>query len=299
MNLEKVINILKEANLESDMYFIIKKSEYYSFSPNVSENIIRQLLNSSAEYIQNFIDLEEVEYNPTGYRDGTREVCENEYVGNYDEVVDSFDSGNIEGIEDYINDFSFFCINVSNLEGENVKLFRRVTKFKRMYSKGLLAAFQGNQLNKIEDKMLGLDGEIDLVAYDGEISILNHISLERIFRINEQFEEKAKQALTAIGDTGKIENFEGLEEDCLNDARYKKILTKMLREGNDLSTCFDNFDNVIATVGIFGLDIEIRRVPDDKIIYNDKSQLMDILRLARDSYYKSLVRELPGIDNKI
>lgn len=35
------------------------------------------------------------------------------------------------------------------------------------------------------------------------------------------------------------------------------------------------------------------------IIYEGKDQIKDILLLARDSYYKSLIQEKPGIDNKV
>lgn len=73
----------------------------------------------------------------------------------------------------------------------------------------------------------------------------------------------------------------------------------MLKEGNELDTCFDNFDNIVETIEIFELDIEIQNTPTKGIIYEDKRQIMDVLRLARDSYYRSIIREKPGIDNKI
>jgi hypothetical protein len=71
----------------------------------------------------------------------------------------------------------------------------------------------------------------------------------------------------------------------------------MLKDGDELNSCFDNFDNVVETIELFELDIDFQRTPTEAIIYEDKKQLMDILRLARDSYYRSLIKERPGIDN--
>ncbi|MBD5087389.1 MAG: DUF4868 domain-containing protein [Clostridiales bacterium] len=269
-----------------------------SFSPNVSDEILSNLIEGAKEYIEKFIDLEVVEYNPTGYRDSTLEFTTCDYVGNYNEIIGSFDEGNIENLQDEVNKFNFYCIEICT-EDHNIKLIRRVTKFKKLYSKGIIAAFNGNLLNKIDDKILGMDGEIDiLVLNDENIVVFNHIALERIFKLNDQFEIKASQALEVIKSTNTIRNYDMFEDDCLNDKRYQKILTKMLRE-EGLNNCFDNFDNIIETVELFDLDIEVKSVPEKMIVYRDKSQIMDILRLARDSYYRSTVREKPGIDNKI
>ena len=299
MDLNYVLNILSRNDITIDLYFTKKdRNGYMSYSPNVSQNIIDNLTEGAKDYIEKFIDFEVIEYNPTGYRDNTFEVTTCDYVGNYNGIIESFDNGNIENVQDEVNNFSFYCIDIST-ENENIKLIRRVTKFKKLYSKGIIAAFDGNILNKIDDKILGMDGEIDIIILNNEsIGVFNHISLERIFKLNDQFEIKASEALQVIKATNTIHNYDMFEEDCLNDKRFQKILTKMLRE-EGLNNCFDNFENIIETVGLFDLDIEIRSVPDKIIIYRDKGQIMDILRLARDSYYKSTVREKPGIDNKI
>lgn len=298
--LDNILNILScDDRMTTTLYFTKKdKNGYMSFSPNVSDEILSNLIEGAKEYIEKFIDLEVVEYNPTGYRDSTLEFTTCDYVGNYNEIIGSFDEGNIENLQDEVNKFNFYCIEICT-EDHNIKLIRRVTKFKKLYSKGIIAAFNGNLLNKIDDKILGMDGEIDiLVLNDENIVVFNHIALERIFKLNDQFEIKASQALEVIKSTNTIRNYDMFEDDCLNDKRYQKILTKMLRE-EGLNNCFDNFDNIIETVELFDLDIEVKSVPEKMIVYRDKSQIMDILRLARDSYYRSTVREKPGIDNKI
>jgi len=300
MDINHIIELLKSPDIEYIFYFVRKtKTEYISYSPEVSKDIFIQLLNIICKYLEGYSDFEQVDFNPTGYREGTIELCDLDYVGNYNEVINSFDSGNIEDVEKEADNFSFYCIDLNIDDNNNIKLFRRVTKFKRLYSKGILAAFQGNRLNKIEDKMLGLDGEIDIIVFKDKMIVLNHISLERIFRMEEQYSSKANEAINKLRNSNKIVNFDAFEEDCMNDLRIQKILTRMLKEGNELDKCFDNFNNVIETINLFDLDIEVQNTPSQGIIYEDKRQIMDVLRLARDSYYRSLIREKPGIDNKI
>lgn len=65
-----------------------------------------------------------------------------------------------------------------------------------------------------------------------------------------------------------------------------------------MSKCFDNFENIVTTINVFELPINVN-MNTKSIIYEGKDQIKDILLLARDSYYKSLIQEKPGIDNKV
>ena len=299
MDFGQIRRILNNRQTRANLYFTRKTREgYFSYSPEVEPEILQQLINHASEYLDIFAELDQIEFSPIGYRDGTIEICGCDYVGNFDEVYNSFDEGNIENIDEQVENLAFYCISIEDEEG-SIQLFRRVTKFKRLYSKGLLAAFQGGRLNKIDGRMLGLDGNIDLVVFNGEIAILSHIALERIFKLQEQYSAKATEAINCIRETNKILNFDDFENDCLNDQKIQKVLAKMLRESDNLQVCFDNFDNIIETINIFELDIEVQYAPTEGIVYEDKRQLMDILRLARDSYYRSLIREQTGIDDKI
>lgn len=300
MDLVRIKKILDEESLITGIYFVSKKKDHYAtYSPDMSETISDELVALIKNYLEMFSSFEQVEFNPTGYRDGTTEICDHAYVGNYDEVIGSLEDGIVEGIDREIDNFTFYCFYIRDINGNEVRFFRRVTKFKRLSSKGLIAAFNGNQLNRMDSKLIGLDGEIDLIDFEEEILILNHVSLERIFRINDQYYEKAQQVINSLRKTNRITNMDAFEEDCLNNIRHQKTLTKMLSEDNELEKCFDNFDNVLVTIDMFDLEIETQVVPQPVILYENKSQITDILRLARDSYYKSLIREQPGIDNKI
>lgn len=298
MNLKEVIKILENKKNSKELYFCEKnKYIYESVCPEVSEEIFEILIQNAIESISKKSEDESIQYNPTGFREGTLETCSIEYVGNYSEVINSFNSGNIEIEKEKIEKFSFYCVSIG--EGDNnVKLFRRLTKFKKISTQGFLGVFMGNQLNKIDSQILGIDGDIDLIVYKNEIVVLNHISLERIFKIEEQYEKKSKETMDFLRSTGKIENFDAFEEDCMNNLLTRKILTKMQSEDNDLSKCFDNFENIVTTINVFELQLNVN-TNNKSIIYESKEQIKDILLLARDSYYRSLIQEKPGIDNKV
>lgn len=66
---------------------------------------------------------------------------------------------------------------------------------------------------------------------------------------------------------------------------------------NEVINSFDA-ENIVTTIDMFDLPLNIN-TNNKSIIYENKEQIKDILLLARDSYYRSLVQEKPGIDNKV
>ena len=84
----------------------------------------------------------------------------------------------------------------------------------------------------------------------------------------------------------KISNFEQFENDCLDDKRVQKILTKMLNEENLLEGAFGNFDAIEKTIDMFDLDVNISENENgDKVIQyamEDFCQLSK--RLTYDKY---------------
>ncbi len=298
MDLKKVVEELNNKENSKELYFCEKNKDIYeSVCPEVSEDIFNIIIQNAIESISKRSEDECILYNPTGFREGTLENCNIDYVGNYEEIIKSFDPNNVEIQPEKIEKFSFYCVNVG-YGINNVKIFRRLTKFKKLSTRGFLGVFSGNQLNKIDTQILGIDGDVDLIIYKDEILILNHISLERIFKIEEQYEKKSRETIDFLRNTGKIENFDAFEEDCMNNLTTRKILTKMQNEDNDLSKCFDNFENIVTTINMFELAIDVD-MNKKSIIYENKEQIKDILHLARDSYYRSIIQEKPGIDNKV
>lgn len=303
MNINELIEVLNSNDSEVRIYFTRKRGiKYISYSPQVGLTLQRKIKKFMAQYLDEFKDVEQVNFSPVGYREGTIEVCDTSYINSYDDVLQSFSDENIsrEPIsDDIINKLNFYCLVIS-LNNRRIMFIRRVTKFKKLSSSGIFGRIKGNEFDEIDSTLLGIDGNIDIVINNDEVLILNHISLERVFSLSNQYLEKAQVAISLIRESNRIDNFDQFEEDCLNDRRITRTLTKMLTEENRLENCFSNFENVINVIDIFELDIDIDKSGEvDKIIYNDKEQLMDIIRLVRDSYYRSIINDRTGIDDSL
>lgn len=304
MNLQEVLDVIDSETATVDLLFTEKSIHgYSSFQAEIENghggvrviNSIKGLVSGTIQSI-NDENLEIVDYNPMGVRDDTLELTNYDYVGNYQDIVASFDEVETENLENNADNLTFYTL-VFRANDVEVKIMRRVSKFKRLNSKGILATFRGNTINSMDSKMIGLDGMIDLIDYDGEIIVVNHIALERIFNLNEKFSDTATNMLGQLSNNQKIGNFNAFEEDCLNDMRIQKTLTKMASEDIDWAHCLDRFENVVNIIDIFDLEIEYQRAPQEQVVYENKSQLMDFVRLIRDAYYKTMINEHTGVDN--
>lgn len=284
-------------NTSISIYFTQKtRLGYTTFKPNVNSSLLSELVELIKDSIEAHISVDIENFNPITYKDGIIERCDVEYVGNFKEVLDSFSDPDYVETGMNVNNLTFYCIEVN--DGDSVyRFFRRVTKFRRLSASGILAWFSGNELNKMEQQMLGLDGFIDLVCADDEIYIFNHIALERIFRLNEKYTSKAKEALSVLKSADGISNFDQFEEDCLSDQRYHKTLSKMIDCNDNLGDVFKNFSSILQVIDMFDLDIEVEEGDKPRLRYDDKKQRMDILRIINDAYYRSIIGKRTGIDD--
>lgn len=302
MDINTLKNKIQEDNLNFNIFFTEKSRDgnYVSFSPNIDVQICDDLKSLILDYIDKFQDKSIVPYNPTGHKDGTIEECNISYINNYARIVESFRcADSVEtGIDPDNYNFYTFEIYKEDSQFPNIKIFRRLTKFKKLHSKGIIARFNGNALNKIESKLIGIDGEVDFIVVDNDILILSHYSLERIFNLDEQFRDTASEFLNQEGLSDGITNFEKFYEDCLNDGRFRKTLTKMASENINVSKTYENCENIKKTIDIFSLDITYNEDPSFSIVYENKDQIINILRILRDSYYKSTINEQIGVDDK-
>lgn len=311
-NLDELISILEKSseNIMLRLYFTKKVGEgYKTYSPSIETEIFEELLNLIKENLSKFNNHEQVYFSPVGYKEGTIEVCNTNYISKYDQLIDLFYNEDLiirdMLSEEDVNSLNFYTIKITYFDdieniNKDILVFRRITKFRKLSKSGMFGSIKNNSFNKIDDSLIGLDGDVDLIVKDGQILILNHVSLERIFSLNSQYLENAQNAIDIIKKAGRISPFDEFEEDCLNDRRVTRILTKMLSEDDNLDNCFENFENVVDVIDIFELKINIDNTGEKGIIqYEDKSQLMDVIRLVRDSYYRSIIREEPGVDDSI
>ncbi len=303
MDLVKVSQLLNDDDAEMQIFFTEKDREGYiskiaQLDPNRKGNVVESELKG---FLTNAIDsirnsqFEVKEYDPTMIQPDVLETTNLQLLGqSYSDILESFQTADNNDLEEMADDYTFYTVDVAK-EDDELRIYRRVKKFRKIYSKGLLAQFHGNTITKVDNKIIGLDGEIDLIEFNQQILILNHISLERIFRLEDTFSNTASKALNQLKKASKITNFGSFEEDCLNDLRIQKTLTRMSGENIDWVHSLDHFANVINTIDTFDLGIDYQQSPDEKIIYDgNKGHLTDILRIVRDSYYQTMVNQKYG-----
>lgn len=305
MDIVALISILEASNEENTdirLYFTrkISSDRYRSYSPTISEPLQSELKSNVIKTLVSAKESEQREFNPIGSIEGCIETYTTGEVESYNEIIESMTEGTVirrKITTEEISRLTFYCLKINIDDQDEILVFRRVTKFNRL-AKGVIGRFFNQEFIKLEPDLLGLDGNVDIIIYKEEMLILNHISLERIFSVHDQFREKANQTLDLVARSNKIKNFEQFREDCLADMRVTRALTKLLNEEQRVENCFENFDNVIRVIDIFELEIELTD-NNTILVYENKGQLMDMTRLIRDSYYQTFIAERRGIDEGV
>ena len=288
MNLKEIYEILTDINLEEndsfvELYLINKKNseEYYSYKLTVEKKLQEELIEIVSNSVFDVQNKNTCEYNPIGQIDS-------------DNVLASMveDSPNRLELLPEVKDIHSYCIKIK--KGDLLIItFRRFNKLRRLRA-GFIGTVVEGRFKSLDGELIGLYNDIDIIIFNDDVFILNHIALERIFDIGIQFKEKAKETLQDIKETDIIDNFDKFEEDALNNLNVIKRLTK-IKENKTLPKVFDNFENVPKVIEHFGLNIELNQ-SKDKIIYVDKTQIEDITLLMNDSYYETIIAGVPGID---
>lgn len=278
----------------------VKKGRYYysAFEPNITYELKMKIIALIVNDLQKNERVDLCNFDPVYSKLDKIEFCNTDYVGNYSEVIESMLNAEHDVSELQPDDITFYCIRIDDEKNKvNYLIFRRISKLKRLNSKGILASFFNNGLNEITDTIFGIDGCVDFIIKDGEeIYIFNHVALERIFKLNDKYFENARTVLQTLKELNVIENFENFEEDCLRDIRYQKRLTKVLGKIDNISDVFNNFDNIQEVVDEFDLNIEVKTNGMAQIVYEGREQLNDILHIINDAYYKSIINNRKGID---
>ena len=94
-----------------------------------------------------------------------------------------------------------------------------------------------------------------MIAFEGNIYLFNHISLEMVFSYRDEFLKKTNEALGEILTKNVISNIEQFADDCRNDIRVMKRFTNIMTKER-LPLFFDNYDKVPEIVAELELDLD-------------------------------------------
>ena len=236
--------------------------------------------------------MEEKSYNIIGAEDDIVEVTNvADFNESWDKIKQSFAQPTISS-KVTVNHYDFFTYELDTSNNKKMYVLRRINKVKAIKS-GILGKLFDGEFSKIEtSNLLGIDNAIDLLIYEDKIWVFKHIALERIFKLKDEFKEKAKEVLENKIFTDKIKNFDNLKERALKNGNYVKRLAK-LHDSSQVTLFLNKIDKTEIVIEKFALDIEVE---NGVLIYRDETQVGNFINLMQDSYYQTLIGEENGID---
>jgi hypothetical protein len=267
-------------------------SKYISHLPQLSNELQQEIITTVLPPLRDLLGDNIVAYNPIGVGDMEIEKLNKADILQIPLYLESIaDDTVFKDMTTLRTDkIDFYCVEIS-YDIQKLYLFRQFHKLKKL-RKGILAQIVNNELKTMDGDFLGIDDSIDIILFGDDVYLINHISLERIFKYKDEFLNKTKEALGELLTENKIANIEQFTEDCCNDIRIMKRFTNLMTKGR-LPLFFDNYDKVPGIVTELELDIEFD--DEDRLVYREKSQLFHIINLLSDSYFKTLIAERTGV----
>jgi hypothetical protein len=286
-------NRVEECDLE--LYFTKKHNGvYFSYRPDMNFTIKNKILDLMSEALTEKIhETQHLPYNPVGSLTGTFETIGRDEVEQFDQILVSFEDDNLDELHNMNkNQVSFYTIKI-RIENQEIYFMRRFQKLAK-FSKGLVGKITNNEFTEIETDFMGIQTDVDIICFENELLIFNHIALERIFDLHDTFTERANQTLQTLQDTNVFENFEDFSVGCLNNSNYIRRLMKIGSNVERTNLVLSNLNNKVNEIR--QLDLNITISDEGVIVFEDRDQIGDILLLLSDANYVSVVVERSGQD---
>ena len=266
----------------------------FSVTPTINKSVQQEIINLIKNQINCYDNQNLKKYNIVGSIDDTVEYANaDDFINELGKVFSSLKQPTVLNNIDP-NSFDFFTYELKSTNNEPIYVFRKINRMKAL-KRGILGEIANGSFTKIiSSKLLGIDNAIDFIVINNNIFIFHHISLERVLKLNDQFKDKAKDVLSNDEFAKKIKNFDELKKRALENGNYVKRLAKLYK--NDGIIMFlDKIDRTRNVIGQFNLDIEVN---NGQLIYRDETQIGNFVNLMQDSYYKTLIGDQNGIDEK-
>lgn len=296
---ESIFELIKKLNsfISGDKLYthkltftVKKRNNYFSYAPNLNLDVAKELAKHIVSQLEKVSDLTPVEFNPIqGCTDQEIECSEIDKIERIKDIIASIDTTQELDIN-HANDLSFYCLTIYDEDCNAYRFFRRVVKFKKLSQEGMLFAIQGNTFNKLSSDILGIDGNVDVVIINQKVYIINRIAMERIFSMQSSYENNANIAMDIIEKTKKIANFSEFKKDCIGDSRFHKTLTRLLNDDVDIKDALEHTEEIQDVIETFDLNIELTEGKSPQIIYRNKDDRMEILRIINDAYCRTCIR---------
>lgn len=306
MNLDEMLDIVKKVNSNDVNLYMVhnvnsKKGRGYSVvNPTIGNAFRQQLQSIVQDEITRYEGSPQAQYNPIGTLDNVVERAKVKSVKPISTLKEALDKPlqkfnfNNDSFNCFIYEFSY---KDKNGELKSLLVFRRTKKFKS-FKKGFIGYLINGTFNELKNSdMLATDEYIDFIMDEDDIYIFQHISFERIFNLRSKFIEKATSVLSNTKLSEKIENFDKLREEALDNQSYVKRLAKLNKGKNDAALFLEDLDATKKVIDDFNLDIKFNEA-GDKLVFRGESQVASFIGLMQDAYYQTLIGKHKGMDKR-
>lgn len=291
---KKMLNNIDKKSLMLHLTGRKSNGKLFSITPTIKLNVQKEIITIIKDQI-NCYDRQNLEnYNIVGANDNTVEIANiSDVSSELNEIVNSLKQPTVlTNINP--SSFDFFTYELKSIDNKPIYVFRKINKMKTL-KRGILGEIVKGSFNKIQSsKLLGIDNAIDFIVIGSKIFIFHHISLERVLKLKDKFKDKAKEVLSNTEFAKKIKNFDKLKERALENGNYVKRLAKLYKN-DGVTTFLDKINVTKDVIEQFDLDIEVN---NGKLIYRDETQIGNFVNLMQDSYYRTLIGNQNGIDEK-
>ncbi|WP_076462029.1 Kiwa anti-phage protein KwaB-like domain-containing protein [Limosilactobacillus caccae] len=306
MNLDEMLDVVKKVDSDDvNLYMVhnvnsIKGRGYSVVNPTIGNTFKQQLQSIAQDELTRYEGCPQAQYNPTGTLDNVVEKAKVKSVKPISTLKEALDKPlqkfnfNNDSFNCFIYEFPY---KDKNGELKSLLVFRRTKKFKS-FKKGFIGYLNAGTFQKLKNSdMLATDEYIDFIMDEEDIYIFQHISFERIFNLRSKFVEKAKSVLSNTKLADKIENFDKLREEALDNQSYVKRLAKLSKGKNDAALFLEDLDATKKVINDFNLDIKFNEA-GDKLVFRGESQVASFIGLMQDAYYQTLIGKHKGMDKR-
>ncbi|SEN92110.1 protein of unknown function [Peptostreptococcus russellii] len=270
------------------------KNEYACYNRKISQEIENFIKNTIKDCLDRYSKMNILTYNIVGSLDNTLEKDSTE---NYPVIDSFFKKICLPGLMDDLKKIkiNFYVYELIMGKGKKIYFFKQ-NKNLKIFKSGMVAKLLlKDSLEKIDiNNSIAIEPGIDIIIFDKEIIIKNHSAFEKIFGLYEIFKEEAEK----IFENKKLEEivgFEKLKVDVLDNLNFVKRIAKLEKKQNKF-LFLDKPEKTKQVIKDFKLGITFNK--ENKIIYDNKSQAADFINLMQDAYYKTIIGEDRGTDER-
>ena len=274
---------------------------YTTYEPSV-ENIerdIRQLYENSLNNYPVF-QSEQVDFDVQRAEDGVLEKCERPnttYFPILALINSSVENPNTRAA------FRFREIDMSNLnlyvfkfsidDTDPVYIIRRFSKFTAL-NRNLRAVIRDNSFSKMNEQVWGFEPVPDLILWGDEALIISRYALTILCEVEDYYLETATALLRRFED--RINNFDELLVDCMEDRRTLKRLVKLAERPTVIGEVLAQEQQVLQDV-IDTHALTLTFTEEGELHYRgEPGEAAEIVHLLADAYFVSSALSQPGLN---